>query len=168
MLAKWRPKKSSSKTLQTEKSNEDIPRVERGRNKTAELKPNENLVGKLKPPEHLQALLSSQLSSTYFYNFVNKIFSSETLSFWIAVEHYKCKVSENESVAHLYAKEIYETYLKRFSEKEVNLEGEQHSLSIKNPDITTFRALQEKAWQLLVTSDYYKFTTSADYKQYIS
>lgn len=130
-------------------------------------KKNEDLVGKLKPPEHLFHLLSSQVSALSFYKYVNKKFSSETLSFWVSVEHYKCKVAENKGVAIPYAKEIYDTYLKRFSEKEVNLEGEQHSICLQNPDINTFDDLQHIAWQLLVNADYQKFVTSPDYQDYL-
>ena len=159
-----RPASASPKKSEREKEKENVPEKE---SQQAAYRPHENLLGKLKPPEHLLNLLSSQVSAFYFSQYVSKKFSSETLSFWVAVEHFKCRVSQNESVAVPYAKEIFDTYLKRFSEKEVNLEGEQHNLNISTVSVRTFDSLQDKAWQLLVNSDYQKFTTSQDYKDYI-
>lgn len=131
------------------------------------IRPREDLVGVLAPPEHLYEILSNIPSAHYFQRFVARKFSSETLSFWVAVEHYQQKVWDNEAVAIGYAKDIHDIYLKRFSEKEVNLEGEQSYIDIDSPSVHTFERLQNLAWLLLVNSDYQKFITSPDYKEYL-
>jgi len=124
----------------------------------------ENLAGRMPPADHLLSLLSGKDAAYHFKNFVNRKFCGETLSFWVAVEHYRASEQE-----YLFsnAKSIYETYLIRGAIKEVNLENEQRDLDLSSPTKETFDHLQHIAWQLLVTSDYQKFIGAQEYKDFL-
>ena len=126
----------------------------------------EDLYEKIPPTEHLHKILSSTESSYYFKKFVTRKFCSETLSFWVAVEHYRHSKELNISLFS-YAKEIYSSYLMHGGDKEVNLENQQRDLDISVPIESTFDHLQNIAWQLLVTSDYPKYVNSTEYKEYL-
>jgi hypothetical protein len=124
----------------------------------------EDLSDKLSPTDHLLGLLSAPESAYYLKAFVTKKFCGETLSFWTAIEHYR-NLDPSQYFSH--AKAIYDSYLIRGAEKEVNIENEQRDLDLSDPQKTTFDHLQRIAWQLLVTSDYPKFVTSQEYKHFI-
>lgn len=99
-----------------------------------------------------------------FELFLEKEFSSENISFWLAVEDLKgMSKSKVESKAH----EIYQEFLAKGAPKEINIDSKTMEITVNNltkPSRLTFDAAQNHIFLLMKKDSYPRFIRSDHYK----
>ncbi|KAL3316572.1 hypothetical protein Ciccas_004776 [Cichlidogyrus casuarinus] len=110
-----------------------------------------------------ERLLADWEGISYFQRFLDKEFSGENLSFWLAVNKFTFgpKVTLTSK-----CKSIYEEFLSESGINEINLDRKTMAITEKNmenPNFFTFEEAQEHIYALMKNDSYVRFLRSEDY-----
>ncbi|KAL2097980.1 hypothetical protein ACEWY4_007187 [Coilia grayii] len=123
--------------------------------------PREMVVASLRWKESFQELLQNKQSLCAFRAFLTSEYSEENLAFYLACEDYMNTQSSNMLPAK--AKKIYDEFIVCDAPKEVNLDHETKTITVKNlenPTTCCFDLARSKIYSLMEKDCYPRFLKS--------
>ncbi|XP_051557537.1 regulator of G-protein signaling 5b [Myxocyprinus asiaticus] len=114
-------------------------------------------------------LLACKEGLSAFRAFLSSEYSEENITFYLACEDFK--ITKNSSKLCSKAKKIYEEFICCDAPREVNLDHETRSITLKNiehPTLSSFNLAQSKIYTLMEKDCYPRFLKSTVYQELIT